>query len=34
MGDAGRGQQRQHPVEEADAGAQDRRQDELLAGTS
>ncbi|MGX1320271.1 hypothetical protein AB7M17_003724 [Bradyrhizobium sp. USDA 377] len=32
MGDARRGHQRQHAVEEADAGAQDRRQRELLAG--
>ena len=32
MGDAGRGHEVQHAVEQADAGAQDRREDELLAG--
>ncbi len=31
MGDAGGGEEVQHPVEEADARAQDRREDELLA---
>ena len=32
MGDAGRRHEGQHAVEEADAGAQDRREDQLLAG--
>ena len=32
MGDAGRGHEVEHAVEEADAGAQDRGEDELLAG--